>query len=92
MDKYAKGKRQEYKAKRILEEQGYQVKRSLLSRGTFDLLAKKGDIRLMVQVTCNHKPRPEKMERIKKYPVGPLEFKEVWIFKDRNPVPRIIRV
>lgn len=92
MDKYRKGARRERQAKKILEEQGWKVKKSLLSRGVFDLFAFKGLDTLLVQVTSNHKPSPAKMEKIKDYEVYPNTKKEVWVFYDKDPVPRIIRI
>ena len=48
--RYKKGTSYEYIVKRKLEEKGYEVHRAYASRGTFDLIAIKGDIRLGIQV------------------------------------------
>ena len=80
--RYRKGRRYEYKAKRVLEQEGFEVVRSAASKGKWDLVAvKPGCIRL-IQV---RKGKPTE-GAIKKF--LPLQadicvvFREVWFYQE----------
>jgi len=89
--KYAKGYRNERKAKLILRKKGYLVFRSAGSKGPFDLLAIGKDI-LLIQVKTNRSPGKPEMQRLVKTKVHPACRKELWIFHDRVKDPEIIEI
>lgn len=89
----AKGNRAEYKARNMLELQGYKCSRAAGSLGVFDLIAVSGGRILFIQVKSNRPPGREEMERL-----GAFEMpkccctKEVWVFKDRQKLPVVTQV
>lgn len=95
MNKYAKGRRLEYRAKKILEAQGYTVFRTAGSHGLFDLIAIKRDWMKLVQVKANRalaKIEHKKLQAFDNYPRALLGDKEVWHFEDGKSEPHILLV
>jgi len=86
--RYTKGRRNEYKAKKILEAKGYQVFRSAGSKGPFDLLAL-GKYVIPIQVKTNRKPGKPEMKRLKKIDDSTTGWIQIWVFHDRMKDPEI---
>lgn len=97
MNAAAKGRRNEYKAKQVLLDEGYLVEICNNQQygsndffGLWDLIAvKKEEIR-WVQVKTNRMPPPWVRDALSAFP-GPGS-KELWIFYDRKKEPRIINL
>lgn len=96
MNKYAKGRRLEYKAKKILEAQGYTVFRTAGSHGLFDLVAINKAWLKLIQVKSNNtltKIEYEKLRAFNNYPSKFLRgYKEVWHFENGKPEPHIVLI
>ena len=86
--KYQKGRRNEYKIRKILTDKGYLVFRSAGSKGPFDLLAM-GKHLLAIQAKTNKGPGKPERERLRKLPVHPYCWKQIWICHDRVKDPEI---
>ena len=98
MNKYRRGRRGEYKAKRILEENGWRVSRAAGSKGIWDLIAFRtpgwilveGEAVLrFIQVKVGSPISKAEREEIEAAIVPPLTSKEVWRFIDRVKEPEI---
>ena len=99
MSAVAKGRRNQLKARRLLESMGYLVETAKFSRwgstdffGIFDLIAiDERDIKL-IQVKTNSMPSPAVREGIEEFPCPPCVSKELWILYDRKMEPRVIKL
>ena len=96
----AKGRRREYQAIEILNSEGYNCTRAAASKGLWDIIAilsraqeNRNPIVRVVQVKSNHPPPRLELERMRSYVThGGLISKEIWIFKDGNTEPEIIKL
>jgi Holliday junction resolvase len=87
---YLRGRRNEYKAIKILTTAGYYCIRSAGSHGFWDIIAlSKTGIRLIQCKTNGHYNAIdiEKIQEFKDYPPGCS--KELWVFYDRKSIPTI---
>ena len=86
-----KGSRNERKAKKILEDQGYYVCKASASLGVWDLVCFNYHHMRLVQVTTNRCRLSEKNALIR-FHAPEFAIKELWIFKDRvtNPVIEVL--
>ncbi|MAH46467.1 hypothetical protein CMI37_11585 [Candidatus Pacearchaeota archaeon] len=96
MNKSAKGHRNELKAKKILENSGYNVVKKVHTRhdpgdffGIFDLMAVNQNGWRLIQVKSNKREKPAEREEIELFTVPINSTKEVWVFKDRIKEPII---
>lgn len=98
MNTRRKGRKNELRARDILEEAGYSVcvapnplKWSLENDlwGLWDLCAVNGVSVRFVQVKTNRKPPREYTEKLAAFVCPPNCTKELWIFTDREPKPLI---
>lgn len=94
----AKGRRSEMKAKAILEAAGYDVIVVKPARkfdtendffGLWDAIAVNSVGFRCVQVKTNKKPTKEYTEGLSRWVCPPNCTKELWIFRDREPIPLI---
>jgi len=95
MNTKAKGSRNELKAKRLLEAQGYDlVVKAGASLGVFDLIALgvDHDCVLLIQVKSNRRPGRIEMDRLGAFQCPRFCRKQVWVFRDRQPAPIIEEV
>jgi hypothetical protein len=93
-----KGRRNELKAKSLLEGMGYAVALTPMPQkfkteqdffGLFDIIAiRRKDIRL-VQVKTNRKPSVAYRNSLGMFPAPENVTRELWIFKDRQKEPEI---
>jgi Holliday junction resolvase-like predicted endonuclease len=97
MSSRSKGKRNEARARKILEDLGYEVEVMNYSRfghqdffNLWDLIAVKGGQTRWVQVKTNglNSAGPAYRKLLTDFPGAGT--KELWIFYDRKPQPRII--
>lgn len=87
MNRYAKGRQIEYKAKRELEAQGYTCTRSSSSKGFWDLTAVSKDKILLIQVKSSKgKAGSYKSETkdLKELKTPRSVSKELWIWLNRT--------
>lgn len=101
MSTRAKGRRNEIKAKKILEELGYAVQLApnptRWSRqndlfGLWDLIAVSGlDIRF-IQVKSNTPPYGKQRKKYAAFVCPSEASKEIWVFYDRVKEPKIIQL
>lgn len=91
----AKGNRNEKKARNILEAEGYICEKQNYTRhgnkdlfNLWDLVAVKGGKTRWVQVKTNRLPSPAYRQLLKDF--QGCGTKELWVFYDGNPLPRII--
>ena len=90
---YSKGKNSERKARILLQKQGYYVMRSGGSKGVFDLCAIKKDDLKLIQVKTNGFITKKEKEKIINFNNCPSNAKkELWIFYDKNKIPKIIEM
>jgi Holliday junction resolvase len=86
-----KGRRYEWKTRRILEEQGYYCIRSAGSRGIFDILAFNETEIKLIQVKAGKSPlSPLEREEIEKIVVPSNASKEIWLWRIPRKPPEII--
>ncbi len=97
MNSRQKGKRNEDKARKILEADGWEVEIMPYTRyhhqdffNLWDLLAVKSGRTKWVQVKSNRLPPPAYRDSLTSFQGG--GDKELWIFYDRKKEPRIIRL
>lgn len=84
---YNKGKRYEYKTRKVLEERGYYVMRSGASKGLADLLAFNKNELLVIQVKSGKSPfRSEDKKKFLELKVPDNAKKQLWSWKFRKPV------
>lgn len=89
MNAKAKGTRNEHKTIRLLEGLGYTCTRAAASMGTWDIVAvSKRDIRL-IQVKSNRGPGTVERETMRLFECPPTCSKEVWVWVDRQRLPRV---
>jgi Holliday junction resolvase len=89
MNTAAKGRRNEYKTRKLLEAKGYMVTRSAASKGCCDLIAIGPiDIR-MVQVKTNKKCPTVELEQFKAVVVPDNVIKQVYVWTDYSSEPEI---
>jgi Holliday junction resolvase-like predicted endonuclease len=91
MSNKSKGRRNEYKAIKILRDQGYQCTRSAASLGVWDIIAISETHIKLVQVKTNKMPSQNEIKNMRDYKAPTICSKEVWLFKDKEPLP-IIKV
>jgi len=85
-----KGRKRELRARKMLEEAGYEVTRSSLSAGVFDLIAVSPTSVRLIQVKTNSRPRPVEREALKDFQVPACCCtKEIWVFYDGTLSPVI---
>lgn len=98
MNTRRKGRKNELRARDILEEAGYAVcvapnplKWSLENDlwGLWDLCAVNAVSIRFVQVKTNRKPSKEYTEELAAFVCPPNCTKELWLFRDREPKPLI---
>ena len=90
MNVRAKGARNERRARRLLESEGYAVVRAGGSLGPFDLVAFGRRGVLLVQVKTNRGPGHAEYERLSRFDNLPHgASKQVWLFRDRCTDPEI---
>ena len=89
----AKGARQERRAMKSLEQQGYQCTKAGASLGVFDIVAIHPTHVRLIQVKSNRRPRSHEMELIEEFPCPMICSKEVWVYKDRvrDPIVEIVK-
>ena len=85
-----KGRKRELRARRMLEECGFEVVRAAGSHGLFDLVAISSKGIRLIQVKTNRKPPPAEMEALREFKApGCCATKEVWVFHDGTKEPVI---
>ena len=98
MNRRQKGRRNEFKAKKILEDAGYDVIIAPMSTrwakqtdlfGLWDLIAVRHNEIRFIQVKSNHTAPPEDREAMSLWQCPDICSKELWIFKDRVKEPLI---
>jgi Holliday junction resolvase len=88
--KYVKGRNNEYKIVKILENAGYTCSRSAGSHGKFDIIAfNESGIRLIQSKTngCMTEIEREAIKEFKNCP--PNATKEIWMWYDGKSIPII---
>lgn len=89
MNTAAKGRRAEYKSRKLFEALGYRVIRAAASKGTFDLACfGKTDVKL-IQVKCGNKPSKKEFKAMQDFPQGPFVVKLVHIWHARAKEPEV---
>jgi len=90
----AKGYRNEAKARRFLQEQGYMVIRSGGSFGPFDIVAIGPRWCRLIQVRSNRSLGPLERQRLEEFPDYPYTIREVWVYRDgsryNNPLIEVV--
>lgn len=91
MNRAAKGRRIEHKARDLLVALGYDVTRAAASHGVFDLIATHPTHVRYIQVKGGSNPRitPAELEGIADYRCPPMASREVWLWTDREKFPRV---
>ena len=90
MSGYAKGRRAEYRAKRILESAGYTVTRAASSKGAADLIAWDSQRIRFISVKCGQQYASAiEREALTLLPVPANATKEIWRLPDRAREPLI---
>ncbi len=84
VNKYAKGRRIEYRAMEELTEAGYYPIRSAGSKGIFDVIGISSTDFVLIQLKSNRKASPNEVEKIKKFPVPQNCKKQIWVWVDRK--------
>lgn len=84
-----KGRRTEWKSRRWLEAQGYEVVRAAGSKGVFDLIGFGFDDVVLVQVKCNRWPGPMERLAMAGFQAPPNVRREAHRWDDRAREPRI---
>ena len=87
----AKGSRNERRARKQLEAEGFYVVKAGGSLGLFDLVCFNREVIRLVQVKSNRTPgrvERERLEAFKNYPKN-CTRREVWIYRDRVKAPAI---
>lgn len=87
MNTSAKGRRNEYRSKRLLEAMGYVVVRAAASRGVFDLWGISRTEIILCQVKSGQWPNEVEIEDIRQFPVPANARKVVhrWLGRRRFP-------
>jgi Holliday junction resolvase len=86
-----KGTRNEHKAMRDLEADGFYTIRAAGSFGMFDIIAINALGIRLIQVKTNYDASPVEREAIALFDQHPPNtIKEIWIFKDREP--KVIKI
>lgn len=91
MNRYAKGRRAEYKAMRILEEMGWYTYRMASSKGEFDVIAwhPKGLNVRFIQVKAGSKASAADRRKLAALDMPQCGCIELWEFLGRGELPRI---
>lgn len=89
---YQRGRNNEYRVQKRLEEVGYQTTRSAGSKGLWDVIAWSTTEIRFIQAKTNGWPNPLEMEAISMAEVPPNGVKEVWRFNSGSSTPMIRRV
>jgi Holliday junction resolvase len=85
----AKGRRNEWRSRRLLEAAGYQVTRAAGSLGSWDLVAISTTDVVLVQVKSNRPPSPAEREALAGF-AGPPNCKRlIHVWRDRERLPRV---
>jgi hypothetical protein len=95
MNSKVKGARSERKARDLLKGLGYDlVIKAGGSLGVFDLigLSSEYDDVLLVQVKTNRRPGSKEMDLLRSFLVPKFCRKELWIFKDYQRIPEIVKL
>jgi len=85
----AKGRRNEHKTIRLLEDLGYECVRSAASRGTFDVIAFNAKSVKLVQVKSNRWPGSAETEAMELFECPAIASKEVWRWDKFARRPRV---
>ena len=78
----SKGSRNERKAKREMEQDGYYVTKAGASLGEWDLVCFNMEHLRLIQVKSNY-CRLEEKRRLEEFQAPDFATKELWIYKDR---------
>ena len=89
MNRKAKGTRNEYRSRSVLESLGYRVTRSAGSAGEWDLVAISSKDILLVQCKSNRWPNAVEMEAMQLFPAPPNARKIVHLWRDRQRLPDV---
>ena len=88
----AKGTRNEYKSRRLLEAAGYRVTRAAASLGQFDLIGISPTDMVLCQVKSNAWPGAIEMEAIKDFPAPHNCRKLIHRWDDYKSMPMVKEV
>lgn len=101
MNTRVKGRKNELKAKKTLEDQGYTVEVTKSPSkwqkqqdlfGLWDMMAIKADDILFIQVKTNRNAPKEFYDKVALWPCPNTVRKQVWVYYDRVKEPRIFDI
>jgi hypothetical protein len=87
MNTSAKGRRNEYRSRALLESLGYQVLRSAASKGAWDLVALSTSDVVLVQCRSNRAPTPAEREVLAAFPCPSNCRKLLHTWRDHQRAP-----
>ena len=87
-----KGRRNEYKSRRLLETLNYRVMRAAASLGVFDLVAIGSTDIILCQVKSNRGLSPADREEVERFTCPPNCRKQIHRWKDYVRVPEVEEV
>jgi Holliday junction resolvase len=89
MNSKAKGAKNERRAMRLLEADGYRCTRAAASLGLFDVLGVGKDDLVLVQVKSNEWPRTDEMQQLRAFLCPANAKKLIHRWRDRAPLPDV---
>lgn len=92
MNRKAKGTRNEYKSRRLLEAAGYRVTRAAASLGQFDLIGVGATDIVLCQVKSNTWPGAIEIDAIKNFPAPSNCKKVIHRWDDYKALPMVKEV
>jgi Holliday junction resolvase len=85
----AKGRRNEWRSRKLLEAAGYSVTRAAGSLGSWDLIGVSASDFILVQVKSNRSPSPAEREALRDF-TAPTNCKRlIHVWRDRERLPRV---
>lgn len=92
MNRAHKGRRNEYKSRRVFEALNYRVTRAAASLGVFDLIAIGPTDIVLCQVKSNRGLSPADREEVERFPCPPNCRKLIHRWKDYGRLPEVEEV
>jgi Holliday junction resolvase len=85
----AKGRRNEWRSRRLLEAAGYSVTRAAGSLGCWDLIGVSATDFILVQVKSNRLPSPAEREALADFAVPTNCKRLIHVWRDRERLPHV---